>query len=301
MSDIWKLQAEVLIKKAVSDTHKSPEIYSICSMMDRFPRAIPSYLNVLLDFLRKPNSHTRLICLHILDAVFNGDHIPQLTAFQAPQLISALSAPDIADDPELHNFLSIRAPRWTANCATHRCLTDPFTRFVEEISATRFVPKLNDALRARLTSDLLLASEATSLLSRLLLSAITTKRASPLIAEVLPHVREIKIRTFELAARLANGWLRTAAAMQDELCAVCVEIAVALKRGIHAEPNRLLDAVAKAEAALKPEPPTPQTARAIPRRRNGDDGMPTDEFFARFDEIKRKNAPANAVDSLLEL
>jgi hypothetical protein len=200
-------------------------------------------------------------------------------------------------------------PKWTSHCASRGCAAPRLSAFRDAIRAARFVAVVPDGVREKLARDVRVASEVTALMARLLLAGIAGGAVPALALEVAPTFAEIAARCRRLAGQLAAGGLRAAVEAQGALCAVCEEMLADLRRKKAVDASRLVNALARAAAALTPEPPPepPPPApvpggRPVPRPRGGHDAMSVEEFFDRFDEMKRRRLRAAAfADSLIEI
>jgi hypothetical protein len=325
MEPVWRLQAEVLLKKCRSRPNCVPDwsvIFQILSITKSHPLTTSVYVEYLVGMLHDPELSTRLCSLTVIDAIFKHGKRDQLRLLQCPTLFQGLFDPSVWNDPELHNFLHRCAPDWLKAGRAQKCATSPLSDFCESIAETRFAAALTPAITEKLTTDLRTAAEITTVLARCLLSSgpDSSLLDNPMIAELLPDVREIGRRADVLAGQIADPILLAIIDAQRQLAHVCVR-AVNEHRSRTAAPiDEITAAMAKAQKRWnklprrKGDDGANTEERPPPRRKSGagTEPMTSEEFFRRLDEIKRADGGAAAhadgdregaaalVDSLLE-
>jgi hypothetical protein len=284
-------RATSLVKKAISGTEAMPDwntILEILGVIESSPAAIPKCLTTVISFILGGSQAARMNALILIDALFKNSKREQLSALQSPVLLSALSDPIVSNHPALHNFLFKNMPLWSANCAAQHCLDEPFSAFIQSLCRERFVPSLSDAALVRLFRDLETSAEVITLLAQI----VATQGDTPLIAEILPNVREIGRRLIDLEPLIEDAGLRAVVAAQRQFCLIVQQTVsdVRAKNPVDgAKVSAAAVAVQRAMAARKIVNDAlveKNKKRPRKRRRPGEDEMDTDEFFRRFELIK---------------
>jgi hypothetical protein len=307
-------RATALVKKAISGTEGTPDwstILEILGILESSPAAIPKYVTAIISIISTGSRSARMNALILTDALFKNSKRDQLSALQSPLLLHALSDPIVSYHPDLHNFLFKNAPLWVASCTAQHCLDAALSAFQESVCRERFVPSLADTALVKLFRDLETSAEVITLLAQI----VVTQGDTPLIAEILPNVREIGRRLIDLEPVIEEPALRAAVAAQRQFC-LLVQQMVSDVRAKNPTDTAKVAAAATAvqqvmEAGRVANSEIIEKTRKRPRRRKrpGEDEMDTDEFFRRFDQIKGSapepalldlTAPVAAADSLID-
>jgi hypothetical protein len=124
---------------------------------------------------------------------------------------------------------------------------------------------------------------------------------SELVAEIIPNVREIGRRAGELEQQIPDPPIHAALAALRQLSLACQQAVSELKSGKTLNQSRLTSFLTDAHRALQRSRRSSDSDRAVKkvvvrRRRIGEDEMPAEDFFARFDALKESHHP-----SLLDL
>jgi hypothetical protein len=303
-----------LVKKAISGTEGTPDwstILEILGILESSPAAIPKYIGAIISFISTGSRAARTNALILTDALFKNSKREQLSALQSQLLLRALSDPIVSSHPDLHNFLFKNTPLWVSNCTAQHCLDATLAAFQQSVCRGRFVPSLPDTTLIKLFRDLETSAEVITLLAQI----VATQGDTPLIAEILPNVREIGRRLIDLEPVIEEPGLRAAIATQRQFCLLVQQMVSDVRAKNPIDTAKVAAAATAVQQAMDARRPANgaliEKTRKRPRRRRrpGEDEMATDEFFRRFDQVKGSTAepalldlmaPVAAADSLID-
>lgn len=318
----FKLQAENLVKKAISGAPGSPDwstILKILGIIYSSSSAIPTFISIICHNLAHGKKGVSLNCLILVDALFKNSKRPQLILLQNPQLIQQLNSPLIQRNPELHNFIYKSAPVWVSSCTAQNCLDEYFETWQNSICKSYYVPKMSSAIKAKLSNDLNAALDVLIIFSQCLITSFLDGDSSndSILHEILPNVREISKRLTELEPTIIDKELRPAIAIERSFCELCQHTMVEYKRSQRIDTESFINLVRKYQSKVKKylnianSESKSKEKKRTPLRHRGQpfDEMSVDDFFAEFDKIKQKSfkeekqqqAPQKPEENLLDL
>lgn len=253
-------------------------------------------------------------CLILIDALFKNSKRTQLQFLQSRELTHPLSDPLILNNPELRNFLCKTTPAWTTACAAQNCLNPDFAEWQESVTRAHFIPKLTDKIRKKMFKDVNASMEVLVMFSQCLIASFADGIGpeEPLLAEILPNVREIARRLTELQPTIVDPQLYTSISIERAFCDVCQDVMAEYKKTRQFDVNALLAEMAKAQNAIKKKVQPVHHSKAkkrVPPRHRGEQktDISVEEFFNEFDKIKHLSQPQqlitttdDLIDSLIE-
>jgi hypothetical protein len=316
-----ELEAAPLVSKATSGSAGTPDwnaILQILGILETHPDVLPSYLSAISKSLVTAPRRVQLNTLMLIDALFKNSKGPILASLPSPVLLRALSDPAISDDPELHNFLQKSTPAWVANCAAHDAVDSRFLDWQNTVCQERFVPRLTEEVKSKLSADIETAMEVLHLFSDLLLAVADQSKASErILTEILPSVREITRRTGDLEPTIVDSRFHVVVAAVHQLGLAAQQAWSELKRSGQFDLTKWQLAVETAQRLVGinlvvGEGSGDQKRAPVRRRKGAIEDISVGEFFVRFDQIKGSKPPdlldlgapsagASLIDSLIEI
>jgi hypothetical protein len=300
-----------MVKRATSGTHGTPDWSTILQILGKFethPESIATYIDEICSVLVTGTRPVRMNTLILIDALFKNLKRPQLCHLQTSGLCEALSESFIANNPELQNFVYKSAPAWTSCCVNHNCLDPAFAAWQESACRSHFVPKLTPIIRNKLFADIESAYELLVMFSECLTASFEDGGSADdiLLREIFPNVCEVKKRIFELEPTISDRFLKVAVHAIAELSEYCCEAMNGYRKtqkldldGLSRAVNAADGVIGRAQKRESSEVNPYQFEKVVTRRRGaGQDDMSTEEFFRRFDELKKRKEPESVVDLL---
>ncbi|KAK8894107.1 hypothetical protein M9Y10_022539 [Tritrichomonas musculus] len=298
----FQLQAENLVKKAISGAPGSPDwstILRILGIIYSSSSAIPTFISIICNHLARGKKGVSLNCLILIDALFKNSKKPQLILLQSPQLIQQLNSPLIQRNPELHNFIYKFAPVWVSSCAAQNCLDDYFESWQNSMCKTYYVPKMTPSIKSKLNNDLDASLDVLIIFSQCLITSFLDGKgpSDPLLHEILPNVREISKRLNDLEPTVIDKEIRSAISTERSFCELCQHTMVEFKRTLKIDTESFINLVRKYQNKVKKYLHSEtldgksKEKKRTPLRHRGQlfDEMSVDDFFAEFDKIKKKS------------
>lgn len=302
LDNSFQLQAENLVKKAISGAPGSPDwstILKILGIIYNSSSAIPTFISIICSNLSRGKKGVSLNCLILVDALFKNSKKPQLVLLQSPQLIQQLNSPLIQRNPELHNFIYKSAPIWVSSCAAQNCLDEYFENWQNSICKSYYVPKMTPSIKSKLSNDLNASLDVLIIFSQCLITSFLDGNSpnDTLLHEILPNVREISKRLTELEPTVIDKDIRYSISIERAFCELCQHTMVEYKRSQRIDTESFINLIRDYQKKVKKHlnaadlENKSKEKKRTPLRHRGQpfDEMSVDDFFKEFDKIKQKS------------
>jgi len=309
-------QVTAVVRKAISGTEGTPDWSTILEILGRLeasPAVIPRYISAIVTLLSTGSQAAKMNSIILVDALFKNSKREALSGLQLPSLFRSLSDPGIANNPDLRNFLFKCTPSWVSSCASQNCLDSSLSTFQQLICRERFVPNLSEHCMVKLFKDLEVSADILGLLAEIISTSVRqgTRLDTPVLAEILPNVREVSRRLMDLEELVEVPDLQAAISAQRQFSLICQQFVSDIKAGKSVPLDRLALGLTHVQQTMDKRrianAELVEKSRPRRRKRPGDDEMSTDEFFRRFQAIKGRAEPAlidlgqpSATDSLID-
>lgn len=273
------------------------KILEIITAADSSPDILDLFIHSICHHLLHDTKPAKLNVLHLLDALFKNCKRSTLVKLQGCKVTQTLDRNEIAEDPQLKNFIVDNAKAWTTRCTELNCLSKDFLQWREEYCKIRFVPKVNDVIREHFRQNFETVLEVLMIFSECLIEH--SEENKHLLQEIHQSVQEVKRRLDDLLPTFVGFELAQVLTSARRCTYICLDAYDKVMKGKKVNSKTIRDSIEELRSFIPQKQKIHQGPPRPKIKTTDSSDISIEEFFRRLTTLKQQNA--KPVESLLDL